>query len=318
MLQPAAVAASIVLAATALTSCASTVRAEDAPTYVTVYKQQSFHREARQGDRVHFSITVEPSDLSEYRLDMAQAIANKLTEDGFLVVPELDDASRAGVNFHCQVFVRYFGPLGPLNEAAITGATSSESTSAKVVVDGELTEADISGGLPGWENADGTALDRPVSPAAIPFAEASKNIFKGTRPFVIVVDISTGELIEGDGGPMSESRRVRRAFRVVGQTASKNRQTAIENLLTREVVDTSVVVEDGKDPATKRIPDFTGLARAVTNVMVAAPSTSMMLSRGRGEEAAAPAAATPEAATPENAARETAAPTEGDNADDQG
>ena len=217
MPKTAALAASIVLAASSLTSCASTVRAEDAPTYVTVSKSQSFNRDARNGDRVHFSITIAPSDLVEHRL--------------------------AG--------------------------------------GGELTDSDIRGGLPGWENADGTALDRPVSPSPIPFAEASKNIFKGSRPFVIVVDISTGELIEGDGGPMSESRRVRRAFRVVGQTASKSRQGAIDNLLTREVIDTSVVVEEGADPAMKRIFDFTGLARAVTNVMVAAPSTSMMMSQGQ-------------------------------------
>ena len=230
---------------------------------------------------MHFSITIEPSDLVEHRLDLARAIAAQLSEVGFEVVPELDDENRADVNFHCQVFVRYFGPLGPLNEAAITGATSSESTGAKIAVGGELTDSDIRGGLPGWENADGTALDRPVSPSPIPFAEASKNIFKGSRPFVIVVDISTGELIEGDGGPMSESRRVRRAFRVVGQTASKSRQGAIDNLLTREVIDTSVVVEEGADPAMKRIFDFTGLARAVTNVMVAAPSTSMMMSQGQ-------------------------------------
>ncbi len=160
--------------------------------------------EAAQGKTVFLSV----QDQTSLGIDRSlwTALERGLTEDRGLVV---QSTASEDVDYYCQVYVRYFGPLSERIETRVTGDV-------------------VPGGRAGWYDESGTQIQVPEPLGAIALAQEG-GLFAGTSR-VLMVDVSVGER-GGDGRPDFRQNYVRRTARLTGTIAGGDRDTAARRLV---------------------------------------------------------------------------------------
>lgn len=247
--------------------------------------ESSFEREAKDGDRVHVKIDVEPSALIDLAFPLAKQLKRELIARGFEFVDELEEGGDP-VQYHCQVFVRYFGPIGEKNRRHIYNTMTTEPGEDSSAKWGPLGEADIRGGLPGWFDSKGYEIETTRTPAKIP-QHVSSGPFGGGGSYGLVVDISTGSLMQDRDTGEDTADRICRSFRIVGPSSATDRENAWHDLFERRVVTPAPPAAEGEEqarPTVTYVEDLSEVAKNLVNAMVPTASFKM---REKGARAVA-------------------------------